>query len=36
MTNAELWSKIAQPGRLLNDEHIELMNRLLRAETERR
>jgi predicted Fe-S protein YdhL (DUF1289 family) len=36
MTNAELWSKVAQPGRLLNQEHIELMNRLLRAEAEKR
>ncbi len=30
MTNEELWSKFAEPGRLTDAEHIELMNRLLR------
>ncbi|MEN8145602.1 MAG: cytochrome C [Gemmatimonadota bacterium] len=30
MTNDELWAQVATPGRLSNNEHTELMNRLLR------
>ncbi|MFQ5890313.1 MAG: cytochrome C [Gemmatimonadota bacterium] len=30
MTNERLWSKFATPGRLTDEQHIELMNRLLR------
>ncbi|MEN8374064.1 MAG: cytochrome C [Gemmatimonadota bacterium] len=32
MRNRDLWSSISTPGRLDNDAHIELMNRLLQAE----
>ncbi len=28
MTNAELWSKVNTPGRLNDEQHIELMNRM--------
>ena len=31
MTNEDLWSKVAQPGRLNDQQHIEMMNKLLRA-----
>lgn len=31
MRNRALWNSLATPGRLMNDAHIELMNRLLRA-----
>ena len=35
MTNTELWEKVAQPGTLTDDEHIEMLNKLLKhyAET---
>lgn len=35
MTNTELWEKVAQPGTLTDNEHIEMLNKLLRhyAET---
>ena len=31
MSNAELWNKVATPGRLNDQQHIELMNKLFRA-----
>ena len=31
MTNAELWSKVSEPGSLNDAEHIELMNKMLKA-----
>jgi hypothetical protein len=31
MTNAELWSKVSEPGRLTDAQHIELMNKMLQA-----
>jgi Cytochrome c554 and c-prime len=31
MTNAELWSKVSEPGRLTDEQHIELMNKMLKA-----
>ncbi len=31
MTNEQLWSKVAKPGRLDDQQHIELMNKLFRA-----
>lgn len=31
MTNEELWSKVAQPGRLNDAQHIELMNKMFRT-----
>jgi len=30
MTNAELWSKVAEPGTLNDQEHIEMLNKLLK------
>ena len=34
MTNAELWAKVAQPGQLNDEQHIELMNKMLKAYSE--
>ncbi|MFQ5549953.1 MAG: cytochrome C, partial [Gemmatimonadales bacterium] len=34
MNNEELWSAISTPGRLTDEQHIELMNRLLRSAVE--
>jgi hypothetical protein len=31
MTNADLWSKVSEPGSLTDSEHIELMNKMLQA-----
>ena len=31
MTNADLWAKVSEPGSLNDAEHIELMNKLLKA-----
>ena len=31
MTNAELWSKVAEPGQLNDEQHIELMNKMFKA-----
>jgi cytochrome c553 len=31
MTNTELWSKVSEPGRLTDAQHIELMNKMLQA-----
>jgi hypothetical protein len=31
MTNEELWSKVAQPGTLTDNEHIEMLNKLLKT-----
>ncbi|MDH3634528.1 MAG: cytochrome C [Gammaproteobacteria bacterium] len=31
MTNADLWSKVSEPGRLTDAQHIELMNKMLQA-----
>jgi hypothetical protein len=31
MSNAELWAKVAEPGRLTDEQHIELMNKMLQA-----
>ncbi len=31
MTNADLWSKVSEPGSLTDAEHIELMNKMLKA-----
>lgn len=31
MTNAELWSKVSEPGQLTDAQHIELMNKMLQA-----
>ena len=31
MTNVELWSKVSEPGRLTDEQHIELMNKMLQA-----
>ncbi len=31
MTNAELWSKVSEPGSLNDAQHIELMNKMLKA-----
>jgi len=31
MSNAELWAKVAEPGRLTDAQHIELMNKMLQA-----
>lgn len=36
MTNEELWSAISAPGRLTMNEHIELMNQLLKGAAENR
>jgi len=34
MTNEELWGKIAKPGRLNDEQHIELMNQMLKTYAE--
>ena len=34
MSNAELWNKIATPGQLNDQQHIELMNKMLKAYSE--
>jgi hypothetical protein len=31
MTNAELWAKVSTPGVLNDNEHIEMLNRLLKT-----
>ena len=31
MTNADLWAKVSEPGRLTDAQHIELMNKMLQA-----
>jgi len=31
MTNADLWSKVSEPGSLTDEQHIELMNKMLQA-----
>jgi len=31
MTNAELWGKVATPGRLTDAQHIELMNNMIKS-----
>jgi hypothetical protein len=31
MSNAELWGKVAQPGQLNDEQHIELMNQMFKA-----
>ncbi len=31
MTNAELWAKVSTPGRLTDQQHIEMLNKLLRT-----
>jgi len=31
MSNAELWAKVSEPGRLTDAQHIELMNKMLQA-----
>lgn len=31
MTNADLWAKVSEPGRLTDEQHIELMNKMLQA-----
>ena len=36
MTNAELWAKVAEPGRLNDAQHIELMNKMLKAYSEKK
>jgi len=30
MTNAELWEKVSTPGTLTDQEHIELLNQILK------
>jgi hypothetical protein len=34
MTNAELWAKVAEEGQLNNEQHLELMNKMLKAYSE--
>lgn len=34
MTNAELWEKVSTPGTLNDQEHIEMLNRLLKSYAE--
>ncbi len=36
MTNAELWSKVSTPGQLTDGQHIELMNKVLKAYFEKK
>ncbi len=36
MTNAELWAKVSEEGRLNDEQHIELMNKMLKAYSERK
>ncbi|MCP5367071.1 MAG: hypothetical protein H6906_06115 [Hyphomicrobiales bacterium] len=31
MTNAELWAKVSTPGTLSDSQHIELMNKMIKA-----
>jgi len=34
MTNAELWNKVSTPGTLTDQQHIEMLNKLLRTYAE--
>ena len=36
MTNEALWSKVAQPGQLTDEAHIELMNKMFKAYAEKK
>ena len=36
MSNNEIWSKVSEAGRLNDSEHIELMNKMLKAYAEKK